>query len=324
MSTQRALGLPAMRRPLGEDMLQWLPSVVAIAAVLEMVILRLFTRTAIHIPGFSRLRPVYVAISETGRAAFYVAAVLLIASLALLVANLARRRSFAPLAGAAGIATFVGAAVIARLRDADGSFLGTATVVAVLLLVPWVCGGSSGRSRIVRALVVTAFLVAATASGGQPTAIDLSARRALLALGAEILAILGAIAAPVLARTRSRSALLWGAATGVVVVAAMVANPWTVKILFLWNLGLAGYLPSVLYGFAAAALTYTVISLFFERRITSAVGILLLFAGGIGLHSTYQTGLVLVGLTLLGAGARGEEAPTRESEIQRGVVAAGE
>lgn len=320
MSTQRALGLPAMRRPLGEDMLQWLPSVVAIAAVLEMVVLRMFTRTAIHIPGFSRLRSVYVTISETGRAAFYVAAVLLIASLGLLVADLARRRSFAPLAGAAGIATFLGAAAIARLRDADGSFLGVATIVAVLLLVPWVCGGSSGRSRIMRALLVTAFLVAAMTSAGQPMAIDLSARRAWLTLGAEVLAILGAIAAPLLARTRSRSALVWGAAVGVVVVAAMIANPWTVKILLLWNLGLAGYLPSVLYGAAAAALTYTVISLFTERRITSAVGILLLFTGGIGLHSTYQTGLVVAGLALLGAGARGEEAPTRESDPEQGTT----
>ena len=316
MSAQRALGPPIMHRPLGADMLRWLPSVVALAAVLEMVVLRVFTRTAIHIPGFSRLRSVYVTISETGRVAFYVAAVLLIATLVLLVSYLARRGSFASLAGAAGIATFLSAAVIARLRDADGSFLGMATVVAVLLLGPWACGGWSRRSRIVRTLLVTAFLVAAMTSAGQPAPIDLSARRAWLALAAEMLAILGAIAAPLLARTRSRSALVWGAAVGVLVFATLIANPWTVKILLLWNLGLAGYLPSVLYASAAGALTWTVISLFSERRMTSAVGILLLFAGGIGLHSTYQTGLVLAGLALLGTEAHGEEAPTWDGEMQ--------
>lgn len=319
MSAQRALGLPITHRPLGADMLRWLPTLAALAAVVEMLVLRVFTRTAIHIPGFSTLRPVYVTISETGRVAFYVAAVLLIALLMLLVADLARRGSFATLAGAAGIATFLGAAGIARLRETDGSFLGTATVVSVLLLGPWACGGSSGRSRIVRALLLTAFLVAAMISAGQPAPIDLSARRAWLAVAAEMLAILGAIAAPLLTRTRSRSALVWGAAVGVLVVAVLIANPWTVKILLLWNLGLAGYLPSVLYGCAAAALTYTVISLFSDRRVTSAVGILLLFAGGIGLHSTYQTALVLAGLALLGMGEHGEEAPSPESEMQRGV-----
>ena len=73
------------------------------------------------------------------------------------------------------------------------------------------------------------------------------------------------------------------------------------KILLLWNVGLAGYLPSVLYGIAAGAVVYTIVVLRATGRRTSAIGLALLFMGGIGLHSTYQTGLVLAGLALLGA-----------------------
>jgi hypothetical protein len=51
--------------------------------------------------------------------------------------------------------------------------------------------------------------------------------------------------------------------------------------------------------------------------MTSAVGILLLFAGGIGLHSTYQTGLVLAGLALLGTEAHGEEASSPRHPCRR-------
>lgn len=287
----------------GSGLLGWLPWWTALAAGTELVVLRLFTRTAIHIPGFSEVRPLYVTISEVGRLAYYVAVVLLIVTIGLLVRELVRRQGAAAVAGASGLLLFVGLAAAARLASADGPWLAIGTVASLALVTPWNLGGSRGRSRAARALLLGGVLGASVLS--EPTGLVAPGARAALAPVVELVAVTGAIATPLLlVRRARRSALVWGALAAVVVLAALAANPWTVKILLLWNLGLAGYLPSVCYAAAAGALTTSVVSLSSHGRTASAVGVVLLVAGGIGSHSTYQTGLVLAGLVLLGLGER--------------------
>lgn len=290
-------------RPAG-GLLEWLSVATALAAGVELVILRIFTRTAIHIPGFADLRSVYVPISEVGRYAFYLAVVLLLVTLILIVENLYRRSAVAARAGAAGVALFLIAAAIARMGEVDGMTLDGATLAALLLLAPWALGGAHRRSRFPTILLVTAFVfsglvatVQALAGSGQ-----MLGGGTWLALAGEAIAVGAAAATPLLVgRVRSRPALAWGTAVGGATYAGLLVNASTVKILLLWNFGLAGYLPSVLYGIAAGGVTYTIVALRATGRRTSAVGIALLFMGGIGLHSTYQSGLVLAGFASLGA-----------------------
>jgi hypothetical protein len=73
----------------------------------------------------------------------------------------------------------------------------------------------------------------------------------------------------------------------------------TTKILMLWNFGLSGALPSILYAAAAGALGLTVVALARQRRGLAVAGVALVAIGGIGLHSTYQSGLAVVGLAAL-------------------------
>jgi len=301
-SRSPALASIGAERPV-VGLLSWLPQATALVAAVELVILRIFTRTAVHIPGVADLRVFFVPISEVGRFAFYLAAVCLTVTLVLLVFDVGRQGSIAAFAGAAGVALFLSAAVNARVGAADDLTLDLSTVAALMLLSPWALGGLPGRSRSPGILLVSALVLAsligteqavAGAGGGLGD-------RTWPTLGGELLAVSAAVAAPLIAgRTSKRLALVWGAVIGGIVFAGLLANASTVKILLLWNFGLAGYLPSILYGVAAGAVAYTIVALRAAGRRSYASAIALLFMGGIGLHSTYQTGLVLAGLALLG------------------------
>ena len=75
----------ATRRPAIAGMEALVPPLVAwltIAAIAELLILRTFTRVAIHIPAIDAMAGPYTALAEAGRFAYYTAAVLAIASLA--------------------------------------------------------------------------------------------------------------------------------------------------------------------------------------------------------------------------------------------------
>jgi hypothetical protein len=301
-SRSPALASIGVDRPVA-GLLSWLPQATALAAAVELVILRIFTRTAIHIPGVADLRVIFVPISEVGRFAFYLAAVLLTVTLALLAVDVGRRGSMDAYVGAGGLVLFLSAAVTARIGATDDLSLDIATVAAILLLAPWALGDLAGRSRLPGLLLVSALLLTSLVGTEQAIAGagDGIGDRAWPTLIGEMLAVSGAVSAPlIVGRTRSRPALVWGAVIGGMVFAGLLANASTVKILLLWNFGLAGYLPSILYGVAAGAVAYTIVALRAAGQRSYAAAIALLFMGGIGLHSTYQTGLVLAGLALLG------------------------
>ena len=194
---------------------------------------------------------------------------------------------------------FIGAAGATRLGLMSDSGLAWSVVGGVLLLVPAVM--RRYRSRMLPILIfglsfATFGLHAATQSGGSVVG---RAPDGLLPL-AEALAVLACLTSPVLVRTslRRRPALA-GFGVGLATFIALVGSPATVKILFLWNFGLAGYFPAIVYAVAFGTLAFTAISC----RSTDAplaLGLALLVFGGMSLHSSYQSALVILGLITLG------------------------
>jgi hypothetical protein len=285
----------------------WLWPVAATAAVgagLELVVLRIFTRTIIHIPGASGVSPVLEVTADIGRFTYYLSCVLLIVTIALLLVASATAASTRAMVGAAAIATFATAAIGARVGAVGHDTAGAAALAAAVVLGLVATRTLERRAQIPVVAFSGAFALAAfdelagegftTAGGGTE-----------LRLVAEVLAVVAAVTSPLLLRVRpDRRSIGIGLLAGVVVVAMLTANSWTITILMLWNFGLAGTLPWVLYGAAFGALSCTFVSLIRDGDRERAIALALLFAGGIGLHSTYQTGLVIAGLALLGSAAR--------------------
>lgn len=293
----------------------WLWPVAAATAAgagVELVVLRIFTRTIIHIPGASGASPVLSLTADIGRFAYYLSCVLLTATVALLVVASATAASTRAMIGAAATATFAAAAIGARVGVVGHDTAGVSALAAAVVLGLVATPTLERRARIPVVAFSGAFALAAfdelvgegvtTAGGGTE-----------LRLVAEVLAVVAAVTSPLLLRVRpDRRSIGVGLVAGVVVVAMLTANSWTTTILMLWNFGLAGTLPWVLYGAAFGALSCTFVSLVRDADRGRAIALALLFAGGIALHSTYQTGLVIAGLALLG------------SEAERSTAAAGD
>jgi hypothetical protein len=93
-------------------------------------------------------------------------------------------------------------------------------------------------------------------------------------------------------------------------------NPSTSRILLLWNGGLSGVFPGVVYAFAAATAAGALAGLWREGRWFAALAMVLFAAAGVGLENTYQTGLLVCALLLLTVpagemGARPEQVSPR-------------
>ncbi len=285
----------------------WLIRAAVVAAGIELVVLRLVTRTAIHIPGISRVESPYRVTAEMGRLAYYVAVVLVVVALgSVLWRGLAAGRFGW---NAVAIAWFIGAAGATRLGLTSDSTLAWSVVGSVLMLLP-----AALRRYQPRMLPILLFgmsfalagLHAATQVNGFGSILG-PAPTGFLPI-AEALAVVACIASPMLVRTKVRRApLLIGAGVALATFMALLASPATVKILLLWNFGLAGYFPAFFYAVAFGALAFTALS----SRSTDAplaLGLALLVFGGLGLHSSYQSGLVLLGLVALAT-----TNPTRET-----------
>jgi hypothetical protein len=123
----------------------------------------------------------------------------------------------------------------------------------------------------------------------------------ILMLTAEISLLLSAVTAPLLLKgPPPRMAILVGLGVALVGVGAFASGASTLSILILWNLGVPGWLPGVAYALALGSIVTTLWSALATGQRLTAIGLLLLIAGGLGTISTYQTGLVLTGVLLLG------------------------
>lgn len=274
---------------------------LAVVATIELLILRSFTRTAIHIPALEVMAGPYRVITSVGRFDYYIAAVLVVACLPLAAYSLGSRCGRTGVAAASGIGLFAMTGFMTRtglLGDLLPPVLITlsfAVVVAALYRI-------DRRLGIAMAVYVAAFALAALDTTAQAAAQigfpQIDARPLLL------LSELGAVATAGAAFWALRPAsaavsLRWGVVAGMILLTMLIAAAPTTKILLLWNQGLTGALPAVAYAGAAALLTATFAGLVHRREFAMAAGLLLVVISGVGLHNTYQSGLGVVGLATL-------------------------
>lgn len=290
-----------------------LPAALAAAALVELLILRSFTRTAVHIPGLEALAGPYQIIAGTGRYAYFVSSALLLVCLPLLARACWRSGTGASRATASALVMFAFAATAWRAGIGSPLAIDAATIAIVAVGSGAAFFSLSGSSRLPVALFAAAFVL----SGGHAT-LQAAAQvgtssvdsRWLLTI-AEVAGLAFALVSPLLARPTGRLPWAVGLSVGIVTFAMLLVNGSTLRILLLWNQGLSGTLPAVTYGAAAGALALTSLSALKRKELAIASGFLLLLAGGFGLHNTYQTGLVVIGLALLTLAAAAKTLETR-------------
>jgi hypothetical protein len=267
---------------------------LAISALIEFLILRTGTRIAIHVPAGEALRAPYLVLAALGRFAFFVALVLVIALLAMaFVALIRRTQAPARVAGALLLLFLVAAAALA-IEPAAGPVTAVATALAAAGLCVAIATHAGLKPGIPFLLLAVSLAAAAGYAVVQSeAALPQSAGEPLLQL-AELSGVLFALAAPLLlSRRPAPPSLAFGVLAGLITVGALAAPAASGRIILLWNTGLATNYPVVLYGAAAAALAATLAEALRRRDVSLASALLLIVTGGVGLHSTYQTALVL-------------------------------
>lgn len=272
----------------------------AAAALFELVVLRLLTRTAVFIPGVAERIGVVGAVGELGRLGFSVSLALLAAGIVGLAVLALRRGTPVGRALSVALLAFTAVALAARLGVVPSVTADLATLGAVALLA-----SVMRTQRRSAAVGVIGFSLAFLLAGFDAAWRNAGGEAAIAGAGGVLLGlaewlVLGAAVGTLVARRRSaRASLVVGAIVGAALVAGLAMASATVRILLLWNLGLPGAMPAAAYGVAAMAVVVVVMDAARRGRWATAAGVTLLVAGGVGLHSTYQSGLVIVGLTAL-------------------------
>lgn len=277
---------------------QGLLLMLAVSVLAELFLLRTATRTLIHIPGVGDLEAPIRVVAEVGRFAYYLAVVSVTVTLAIL--GLRHVRSASPWRVIAGVMTLalllIAAAV--RLEGVRPETAGWLTLVVLVVV-------TSTTWRGVESIPVGLFVLGSVAAGwsslGQVAGSGLTGTQVdMLVLAAESLLVLAGATSPLLlGRPPTRSALVAGAGATVLVAAASAGGASTFSIMVLWNLGVPGWLPGIAFALAFGGVVTAIWSAMANGDRVTATGIVLLLGGGVGLISTYQTGLALAAILLL-------------------------
>lgn len=277
---------------------------LAIASAIELLILRTFTRTAIHIPGIETLREPYEVLSLGGRYAYYVSVAILMVALPGIAWQLWQRGTPLWRGIALSVAAFAALSALAAFGISDRLALDVTAVGAVATVT--IAGAALARRWTFAApagLFAAAFVLSSAHTVAQTAAQKgMGAAETGWALTtAEVIGAGFALATPLfMHRTVGRIPAILGISVAVVTWIAFLGNGGaTARFLLLWNEGLSGVLPSVVYAVAAGCLAATLAACLHARNIAGAAGLVLLVTGGIGLHSTYQSALALSGLVVL-------------------------
>lgn len=284
-----------------------LPGALVGAVVVEFLLLRTGTRALIHIPGLGQYETPIRALAEIGRFAYYLAIVLLVATLGAFLFARIRSRSSGDSVLAVSIAMFMVAAVAGRAGLLSPIVVGwlSLVVVPVVVALTW---------RGIRSVPIALFTLSSIAAGwsvlGQGDGGGLSGVAVdWLVISAEILLVLAAVSSPLLvARRPGLSSLIAGSIAVVLTAGAFVTGGSTLSIIILWNIGVPGWLPWFAYALAVGAVTTSLWLAATSGRQMTAIGLVLLVTGGVGVISTYQTGLVLAAVLFLSV------PPGREAE----------
>lgn len=286
-------------RPRNSSLLpQGLLLMLAVSVLAELFLLRTATRTLIHIPGVGDLEAPIRVVAEVGRFAYYLAVVSVTVTLAIL--GLRHVRSASPWRVIAGVMTLalllIAAAV--RLEGVRPETAGWLTLVVLVVV-------TSTTWRGVESIPVGLFVLGSVAAGwsslGQVAGSGLTGTQVdMLVLAAESLLVLAGATSPLLlGRPPTRSALVAGAGATVLIAAASAGGASTFSIMVLWNLGVPGWLPGIAFALAFGGVVTAIWSAMASGDRVTATGIVLLLGGGVGLISTYQTGLALAAILLL-------------------------
>ncbi len=299
----RLSGMPTLRDLAGS---------LGVVALVELVLLRSGTRTLVHIPGLGRYDVSIGVLNEVGRLAYYLSVVLLLATLGYVAVWLLRMDTLLSRAACSLIGLSILVAVAGRMGILEPSAVGWYSVGAVagMTAVAW-----RGVRSIPLALFAGSWVVAAWSVLGQGPGGGISVRSVdTSVVVAEALLILAGVTSPLLVRWRvTRPGVLAGFAAFLVVAAGFSVGGSTLAILTLWNLGVPGWFSPLAFGLAFGGLvTATWSALAAGERMTAA-SIGLLVAGGVGMISTYQTGLVLAALTIVYATTLAEDRTRRRS-----------
>lgn len=292
--------LPAGARGSGQSLTATLFATLLAATLVELLLLRSATRVAIHIPGIEEVAGPYRFVSGAGEYGYYVSAVAVIAWLGIAAAALWRRAEPTAIAGALAVAGFLVIAGAGRAAILPGGAVDLATICSVVLLA----GIVAGRGSWVHAGSFLAFGVAFAATASATILTGVSGASGLLTLG-EAAALVFAALLPFAVGLRLTRGLVatWVVSAIVLFGAFAGASGSSVRILMLWNEGLTGAFAPAWYALAGGALVATIVGLLRAGRRSDCAAILLLIAGGIGLHSTHQSALVLAGLIAMPAAA---------------------
>jgi hypothetical protein len=172
-------------------------------------------------------------------------------------------------------------------------------------------GAALGGFAAAFVLAASSNLLQQAAATGAIDAVD---TRWLLRL-AEIGTVVFAVTLPASLAVRPRRGdWLAGVAALVIMSAVFLGEPATARFLLLWNQGLTGAFPGTVYALALGAAVVAISALGRQRRGLEAAAIVLLVAGGVGLHSTYQSGLVVIALGFLALAPRIESPFTRAAD----------
>lgn len=271
---------------------------LAISVSAEFLLLRTGTRALIHIPGLAGLEMPIRALAEAGRFAYFLAVVLVVVVLLRFVSRGARSRNARDRTTAFLVVGFLAAAIGARWGVIPGVAVGWVSMAVVAAVTALSVRGARSAPVVVFALSSTAaaWSVLAQGDGGGLSGATVDG----LVLISEVLLVLAAFASPWLPGARpTRSSVIVGIVTTLVTAGAFAAGGSTLSIIVLWNVGVPGWLPGITHALALGALATSVWSCLSGRHHTTALGLMLLVAGGVGVISTYQTGLVLAGLLLI-------------------------
>ena len=289
-----------MRRA-GMPTLRILAGSLGVVALVELVLLRSGTRTLVHIPGLGRYDVSIGVLNEVGRLAYYLSVVLLVATLGYLAVWLWRMGT--SLSRAIGFLVALSILVVAagRIGILAPSAVGWYSMGAVagMAAIGW-----RGIRSIPLALFAGSWVVAAWSVLGQGSGGGISVRSVdTSVIVAEALLILAGVTAPLLVSRRvTTPAVLAGFAAFLVVAAGFSIGGSTAAILTLWNLGVPGWFSPLAFGLAFGGLVIATWSALAAGERVTAASIGLLVAGGVGMISTYQTGLVLAAFTIVYAG----------------------
>lgn len=284
------------------------------AGVAEFLLLRTGTRGLIHIPGLERFETPIRALAEIGRFAYYLAVVLLVVTLVSFGVERIRSRGARDLVLGASVVLFLLVALAGRADLVSADLVGwfSLAVVAGAVGLTW---------RGVRSIPVALFAFSSVAAGlsvlGQGDGGGLSGLTVdWLVISAEVLLVLAALSSPLVVGTRLTSASsIAGAVAATLFAGAFAGGGSTLSIIILWNIGVPGWLSWIAYSLAIGALTTSLWLAVTSGRLTTAIGLTLLVAGGVGVISTYQTGLVLAAILFLYASpGRGADMEARISD----------